>query len=260
MPDKPLKSLWGSQGLESSSWTQPLERHVGETWKGQSSGQRTVFLHAHTPSPGRTALWICLYALAWSMPSTLSPRMSCRGRQLALPLRDRRELKGASWIHDLHASSHRLGYYIIHFCQDLLSRKIEFWSSQIWEKRIILSMQCWIQKLSVHTYDAVCGSLWATCQSTRDILHYETAGISWWQTQRIWWKLDMYNIQECLVKPSSFSVNYQLPSSKSWCLLECIHCRRKRIFKVVRSLLLAIIIYKIVRSLLVASTMEKYIG
>ena len=101
MPDKPLKSLWGSQGLESSSWTQPLERHDDETWKGQSSGQRTVFLHARTPSRGRTVLLICLYALAWSMPSTLSSRMSCRGRQLTLPLRDRRELKGASWVHGI---------------------------------------------------------------------------------------------------------------------------------------------------------------
>ena len=33
------------------------------------------------------------------MPSTSSPRMSCRGRQL--PLQDRRELKGASWIHGI---------------------------------------------------------------------------------------------------------------------------------------------------------------
>ena len=101
MPDKPLKSLWGSQGLESSSWTQPLERHDDETWKGQSSGQRTVFLQARTPSRGRTVLWICLYTLAWSMPSTLSPKMSCQGRQLALPFRDRRELKGASWVHGI---------------------------------------------------------------------------------------------------------------------------------------------------------------
>ena len=58
--------------------------------------------------------------------------------------------------------------------------------------------------------------------------------------KRIWWKLE--NIQECLVKPSSFSANYQLPSLKSWCLLECIHCRRERILiKVVRSLPVAMI-------------------
>ena len=68
------------------------------------------------------------------------------------------------------------GILHVHFCQDLLPRKMEFWSSQIWQKRIILSVQCWIQELSVHTCDAVCGSLWATCQSTRDILPYETAG------------------------------------------------------------------------------------
>ena len=105
------------------------------------------------------------------------------------------------------------------------------WSSQIWEKRITLTdlvcMQCWIQELSVHSYDVVCGSLWATGQ--RDILHYETAGNFLWQTQQIWWKLN--NIQECLVKPSSFPANYQLPSLKSWCLLECIHCRRERILR-----------------------------
>ena len=97
MPDKPLKSLWRSHGLESFSWTQPLERHDDETWKGQSSEQRTVFLHARTLSRGRTVLWICLYAVAWFMPSTLSHRMSCRGRQL--PLRDGRELKRALWVH-----------------------------------------------------------------------------------------------------------------------------------------------------------------
>ena len=230
MPDKPLKSLWGSQGLESSSWTQPLERHDDDTWKGQSSGQRTVFLHARTPSRGRTVLWICLYALAWSMPSTLSSRMSCRGRQLALPLRDRRELKGASWVHGiLHASSHRLGYYMYIFAKTCCPGKLSFEVPRSERKRIILSMQCWIQELSVHTYDAVCGSLWATSKSTRDILHYETAGNFLWQKRRIWWKLD--NIQECLVKPSSFPANYQLPSLKSWCLLECIHCRREKLLR-----------------------------
>ena len=61
-------------------------------------------------------------------------------------------------------------------------RTMEFWRSQIWEKRIILGMLCWIQELiqelSVHTHDAVCGSLWATSQSTmtRDILPYLTVG------------------------------------------------------------------------------------
>ena len=135
----------------------------------------------------------------------------------------------------------------LHFCQDLLPRKIDFWSSQIWEKRMILSMQCWIQELSVHTHDAVRGSLWATSQSTRDMLHYKTAGNFFlWRTQRIWWKLD--NVQECLVKPSSFPANYQLPSLKSWCLLECIHCRRERILRLCD------------HYLLVAWTMEKYIG
>ena len=250
MPDKPLKSLWGSQGLEFSSWTQPLERHDDETWKGQSSGQRTVFLHARTPSRGRTVLWICLYALAWSMPSTLSPRMSCRGRQLALPLRDRRELKGASYGYMESACKFSpSGILHVHFCQDLLPRKTEFWSSQIWEKRIILSMQCWIQELSVHTYDAVCGSLWATSQAQETYyITDETAGNFLWQTQRIWWKLD--DIQECFVKPSSFPANYQLPSLKSWCLLECIHCRRERILRLCDHYW----------PLLVASTMEKYIG
>ena len=43
---------------------------------------------------------LCL-SLIHYMPSTLSPRMSCRGRQLALPLRDRGELKGASWVHGI---------------------------------------------------------------------------------------------------------------------------------------------------------------
>ena len=125
MPDKPLKSFWGSQGLESSFWTQPQERHDDETWKGQSSGQGTVFLHARTPSSGHTVLWICLYALAWSMPSASSPIMSCRGRQL--PLRDRREL----WKepHGYVESACKFlpsGIVHVHFCQDLLPRKIEF--------------------------------------------------------------------------------------------------------------------------------------
>ena len=70
----------------------------------------------------------------------------------------------------------RSGILHVHFCQDLLPRKMEFWSTQIWEKRIIPSMLCWIQELSVHTHNAVCGSLWATSQSTRDILHCETVG------------------------------------------------------------------------------------
>ena len=59
----------------------------------ESSGQRTA--HARTPSRRRAMVLICQYATAWSMLSTSSPRMSCRGRQL--PLQDRRELKGASW-------------------------------------------------------------------------------------------------------------------------------------------------------------------
>ena len=51
------------------------------------------------------------------------------------------------------------GILHVHFCQDLkvLPMKMEFWSSQIWEKRIIRSMLCWIQEPSVHTHDA---SMW----------------------------------------------------------------------------------------------------
>ena len=43
-PDK--QSLRGSRGLESSSWSQSLERHNDETRKGHSSGQHTGFSHA----------------------------------------------------------------------------------------------------------------------------------------------------------------------------------------------------------------------
>ena len=38
-------------------------------------------------------------------------------------------------------------------------------------------MLCWIEEVEcAHTHDTVCGSLWATSQSARDILHYETVG------------------------------------------------------------------------------------
>ena len=40
------------------------------------------------------------------------------------------------------------GILHLHFCQDLLPKKMEFWSCQIWEKRML----CWIQELSVHTH------------------------------------------------------------------------------------------------------------
>ena len=40
----------------------------------------------------------------------------------------------------------------------------------------MLSLLCCIRELSVHTLDAVCGSLWATRWSAREILHYETVG------------------------------------------------------------------------------------
>ena len=116
----------------------------------------------------------------------------------------------------------------------VLPRKMEFWSSQIWEERIIVGMLCWIQELSVHTHDAVCESLWATSQSARDVVHYETVGNLLWQVQCIWWKVlsqKLDNIQESLVTLSSFPANYQLPSLKRWCLLECIHCRRERMIR-----------------------------
>ena len=64
----------------------------------------------------------------------------------------------------------------VHFCQDVLPTKMEFWCSQISEKGILLNMLCLSQELSVHRHDAVCESLWATSQSTKDLLHYETVG------------------------------------------------------------------------------------
>ena len=42
-----------------------------------------------------------------------------------------------------------------------------------------------------------------------------------WQAQWRWWKVfcpKLDNIQECLVKLSTFPPNYQLPSLKRWCL------------------------------------------
>ena len=65
------------------------------------------------------------------------------------------------------------GMLHVHFCQDLLPRKMEFWSSQIWKKKI----KCFVGFRSWVCSHAVCWSLWATSQSTRDILHYETVGI-----------------------------------------------------------------------------------
>ena len=115
------------------------------------------------------------YAAAWAMPSTSSPRMSCRGRQLSLG--DRRELKGASWVHGIFMQVLTVwDSTCTFFAKTCPARKKEFWSFQIWGKRIILSMLRWIQELSVNTLDAACGSLWAASRSGREILHYETVG------------------------------------------------------------------------------------
>ena len=176
MPDTPLKSLWGSQGLESSSWTQPLERHDDETWKGQSSVQRTVFLHARTPSRGRTVLWTACMPQPDPCRQLWVPECLAEAGSQRCRCGTEESWKEPHGYMEFACKFSPSGILHVHFCQDLRPRKIEFWSSQIWEKRIILSMQCWIQELSEHTYDAVCGSPWATSQSTRDILHYETAG------------------------------------------------------------------------------------
>ena len=48
------------------------------------------------------------------------------------------------------------GILHLRFCQDLLPKKMKFWSSQIWEKRML----CWIQELSVHTHTWC--SMWKT--------------------------------------------------------------------------------------------------
>ena len=152
-----------------------------ETLKGQSSGQRIVFSHAVSWAHDVVDLPVChslIHAVNFEAQNVLPGQTAAVAGQK----RAERSLMG-TW--NLHASSHRLGYYIFTFLPRpmLLPRKMEFWSFQIWEKRIILSMLCWVQELSVHTHDTVCGSLWATSQSTRDMLHYETFGNFLWQTQ-----------------------------------------------------------------------------
>ena len=76
--------------------------------------------------------------------------MSCQGRQRQLRLRDRREPRSerslmGTW--NLHASSHRLGYYI-YILPRPTAQENGVRSSQIWEKRML----CWIQEPSVHAH------------------------------------------------------------------------------------------------------------
>ena len=215
------KSLWG---VESSSWTQPPERHNDETWKGL--GNVTVFCVQRHCVLTRT------HAVLWAHDSADLPvchslihagnfeYQNVLSRQTAAVAGQKR---AAQWKepHGYMESACKFspsGILHLHFCHDLLPKKMKFWSSQIWEK----TMLCWIQELSVHTHDAVCGSLWATSRSARDILHYETVGNFCDKHNEYGGKFFLQSsttsMQECLANLSNFPANYQLPSLKRWCL------------------------------------------
>ena len=220
------KSLWG---LESSSWTQPPERHSDGTWKGL--GYVTVFCvqrhcvlaRTHTLSCGRTKwctiVQICQYATAWSMPSTSSTRMSCKGRQLRL--QDRREPRSerslmGTW--NLHANSHRLGYfiYIFTFLPRPTAQENEVLKfPDLREEDAVLDSGAECAHTHMMQYVEVC-ELLAGAQETYYIMK-QLAIL--WQAQWVWWKVfsqKLDNIQECLANLSSFPANYQLPSLKRW--------------------------------------------
>ena len=83
--------------LELNLWNVITMRPGRDIRLGNVLGSRT---HAFAVSWAHDGADLPMqYAPAWAMPSTSSPRMSFRGRQL--PLRDRRELKGASWVHGI---------------------------------------------------------------------------------------------------------------------------------------------------------------
>ena len=88
----------------------------------------------------------------------------------------------------------------------------------------------WIQELSLNKIDAVC-ELLAGAEERYYIMKQLAICFV---TSAVWWKVfspKLSNIQECLLKLSSFLANNQLPSLKRWCLMECVHCRRERIMR-----------------------------
>ena len=103
-------------------------------------------------------------------------------RQTATVAGQKRAERSRMGTWNLHATFHRLGYYMMYIFAKTYCQENGVWSSQIWEKRIILSMLCWIQELSVHTHDAVsvC-ELLARAQETYYIM--KQLAIFLWQTQ-----------------------------------------------------------------------------
>ena len=146
------------------------------------------------------------------MPSTSSARRSCQGRQLRL--RGRREPRSerslmGTW--NLHARSHRLGYYIYIFAKTYCPRKWSFEVPRSERRGCCVGFRSWV---CTHTHDTVCGSLWATSERKR----HTTLWNSWqflWQAQWIWWKvfLSAEARQHPGVPCKSLKFSSQLPAS-----------------------------------------------
>ena len=113
----------------------------------------------------------------------------------------------------MHAISHCPGCI---FFRDILLRKREFWSSLIWEKKLILinMYAMWDSgaECAVMQYVEAC-ELLAGVQETCYIM--KQLGITLWQAKWIWWKVfspKLDNLQECL-KCEALKFSSQLPAS-----------------------------------------------
>ena len=154
-------SFQAGQAKVSEDWGHLLElnlrnlwRHNDETWKGL--GNVTVFCvqrHCVLARMHAVSRWahdsvdlpVChslIHAVNFEYQNLLS-----RQTAAVAGLKRAAQWKESHGYMESACKFSPSGILHLHFCQDLLPKKMEFWSSQIWEKRML----CWIQ-MSVHTH------------------------------------------------------------------------------------------------------------
>ena len=205
------KSLWG---FESSSWTQPPERHNDETWKGL--GNVTVFcvqrhcVLARTHARCHVGPRKCRSA---SMPQPdpcrqlRVPECLVKADSCGCGTEESRAVKGAPWVHGICKCMQVLTVWDIKFTflprPTAQENEVLKFPDLREEDAACVGFRSWV---CTHTW---C-SMWKSVSYQPDRKRHTTLRNSWqfvWQAQRIWWKVfspKLDNIQECLANLSSF--------------------------------------------------------